>query len=140
MARILLLDDSSVMHRVVRLTFADDPRLEILVARDSGEVDLNLSGGRADLIIAYVRFSGIVDPRYFESLRLLTPRILLLAESEENLDDFTKAGFHRVLRKPFNSDELRQIVDEMLEQPVSAPQGTPSIELQIQKASTKASP
>ena len=114
MARILLLDDSPVMHRVVRLTFADDPRMEIAVARTPSEADQNLAAGQVDLIISYVRFGGMIDARYFEALSFVSPRILLLAESEENLEDFTRAGFNSVLRKPFHSDELRQVVEEML--------------------------
>ena len=114
MARMLLLDDSPVMHRVVRLTFADDPRMEIAVARTPSEADQNLAAGQVDLIISYVRFGGMIDARYFEALSFVSPRILLLAESEENLEDFTRAGFNSVLRKPFHSDELRQVVEEML--------------------------
>jgi DNA-binding response OmpR family regulator len=116
MARILLLDDSPTMHRVVRLTFADDQRLEIAVARNRGEADQNLSNHQTDLIIAYVRFDGLTEPQYFESLRYVAPRILLLAESEENLDQFSRSGFDKILRKPFHSDELRQVVEEMLSQ------------------------
>lgn len=114
MARILLLDDSPVMHRVVRLTFADDPRMEIAVARTPTEAEQNLAAGQVDLIISYVRFGGMIDARYFEALSFVSPRILLLAESEENLEDFTRSGFNSVLRKPFHSDELRQVVEEML--------------------------
>jgi len=114
MARILLLDDSPVMHRVVRLTFADDPRMEIAVARTPSEAEQNLAAGQVDLIISYVRFGGMIDARYFEALSFVSPRILLLAESEENLEDFTRTGFNSVLRKPFHSDELRQVVEEML--------------------------
>ncbi|NBW82609.1 response regulator, partial [bacterium] len=116
MAKILLLDDSPTMHRVVRLTFADDHRLEIAVARSRAEADQTLSLQPPELIIAYVRFDGLTDPRYFQTLRMVTSRVLLLAESEENLDQFTRAGFDRVLRKPFHSDELRQVVEDMLNQ------------------------
>lgn len=119
MARILLLDDSPTMHRVVRLTFADDQRMEISVARDRSEADQNLSSRRIDLIIAYLRFDGLTDPRYFESLRLVTPRILLLAESEENIEPYARVGLNNVLRKPFHSDELRQTVEDMLAQSAS---------------------
>lgn len=115
MAKILLLDDSAVMHRVVRLTFADDSQKEIVVARTPAEVDHILSAGQIDLIIAYVRFSGVVDPRYFEALSYVSPRILLLAEGDENLDDFYRAGLTSILRKPFHSDELRQVVEELLQ-------------------------
>jgi CheY-like chemotaxis protein len=116
MAKILLLDDSPTMHRVVRLTFADDQRLEIAVARTRAEADQTLSMQPPELIIAYVRFDGLTDPRYFQTLRMVTSRVLLLAESEENLDQFARAGFDRVLRKPFHSDELRQVVEDMLNQ------------------------
>jgi DNA-binding response OmpR family regulator len=104
------------MHRVVRLTFADDQRMEISVARDRSEADQNLSSRKIDLIIAYLRFDGLTDPRYFESLRLVTPRILLLAESEENIEPYVRVGLNNVLRKPFHSDELRQTVEDMLAQ------------------------
>ncbi|MEN9824481.1 MAG: Response regulator receiver domain [Pseudomonadota bacterium] len=135
MAKILLLDDSPTMHRVVRLTFADDQRLEIAVARTRAEADQTLSMQPPELIIAYVRFDGLTDPRYFQTLRMVTSRVLLLAESEENLDQFARAGFDRVLRKPFHSDELRQVVEEMLNQDgptveysVASPQAGDAIE------------
>ncbi|NBO37983.1 response regulator [bacterium] len=127
MARILLLDDSPTMHRVVRLTFADDPRMEISVARTPAEADQTLSAQQPDLLIAYVRFAGMVDTRFFESLKFVTPRILLLAESEENLDAFTRAGFHSVLRKPFHSDELRHAVEELLAREVNLRMPEPSL-------------
>ncbi|MEY3903226.1 MAG: hypothetical protein RL189_2532, partial [Pseudomonadota bacterium] len=126
MARILLLDDSPTMHRVVRLTFADDQRMEISVARDRNEADQNLSSRKTDLIIAYLRFDGLTDPRYFESLRLVTPRILLLAESEENIEPYARVGLNNVLRKPFHSDELRQTVEDMLAQNGSSTEIAPA--------------
>jgi CheY-like chemotaxis protein len=107
------------MHRVVRLTFADDQSLDLAVARNRGEADQNLSLYSADLIIAYVHFDGLTDARYFESLKLVTPRILLLAESEENLEPLIREGFDKILRKPFHSDELRQMVEGMLAERVA---------------------
>lgn len=114
MAKILLLDDSPVMHRVVRLTFADDASAEIAVARNPPEAELALSTSANDLVIAYVRFPGSVDLAYFQSIRKMSSRVLLLAESEENLDHFISAGFSAILRKPFHSDELRLAVEELL--------------------------
>jgi CheY-like chemotaxis protein len=114
------------MHRVVRLTFADDQRMEISVARDRNEADQNLSSRKTDLIIAYLRFDGLTDPRYFESLRLVTPRILLLAESEENIEPYARVGLNNVLRKPFHSDELRQTVEDMLAQNGSSTEIAPA--------------
>lgn len=126
MAKILLLDDSPVMHRVVRLTFADDSQMEIAVARTPAEADQSLSTGQVDLIIAYVRFAGVIDARYFEALSFASPRILLLAESEENLDEFLRAGFTSILRKPFHSDELRQVVEDLLSKEPTARRATAS--------------
>jgi CheY-like chemotaxis protein len=114
MAKILLLDDSPVMHRVVRLTFADDAGVEISVARTPPEAELALSTAQPELVIAYARFPGAVDLAYFHALRNQCPLILLLAESEENLDHFVAAGFNSILRKPFHSDELRLAVEGLL--------------------------
>ncbi|MBM3380924.1 MAG: response regulator [Betaproteobacteria bacterium] len=114
MAKILLLDDSPVMHRVVRLTFADDAGVEIAVARTPPEAELAISTSQLDLVISYARFPGSVDLAYFQAISKKISRILLLAESEENLDHFVAAGFNSVLRKPFHSDELRLAVEGLL--------------------------
>lgn len=120
MVRILLLDDSPTMHRVVKLTFADDPQVEIFAARTRLEADQSLSAHHIDMIIAYARFDGLTDTRYFEGLKLAVPRILVLAEGEENLEHFVEAGFQHFLQKPFHSDELRQLTDRILEERFSA--------------------
>ncbi|MEN9530253.1 MAG: hypothetical protein RI932_2126 [Pseudomonadota bacterium] len=114
MAKILLLDDSPVMHRVVRLTFADDAGVEIAVVRTPPEAELALSTSQHELIIAYARFPGSVDLAYFQKIRKHCSRLLLLAESEENLEHFVAAGLKSILRKPFHSDELRLAVQELL--------------------------
>ena len=110
MAKIMLLDDSPVMHRVVKLTFADDPRMEIAVARTAEEAEQALASGHTDLIIAYARFVSDSPVSYFEALSFASPRILLLAEDDENMEPFIQNGFNSILRKPFHSDELRTVV------------------------------
>ena len=114
MAKIMLLDDSPVMHRVVKLTFADDPRMEIAVARTAEEAEQALASGHTDLIIAYARFVSDSPVSYFEALSLASPRILLLAEDDENMEPFIQNGFNSILRKPFHSDELRTVVEELM--------------------------
>jgi CheY-like chemotaxis protein len=114
MAKIMLLDDSPVMHRVVKLTFADDPRMEIAVARNPEEAEQSLANGHTDLIIAYARFVGDSPVSYFEALSFASPRILILAEDDENMEPFIQSGFNSILRKPFHSDELRTVVEELL--------------------------
>ena len=114
MAKIMLLDDSPVMHRVVKLTFADDPRMEIAVARTAEEAEQALASGHTDLIIAYARFVSDSPVSYFEALSFASPRILLLAEDDENMEPFIQNGFNSILRKPFHSDELRTVVEELM--------------------------
>ena len=117
MARILLLDDSLTIHKVVRLTFASSPEMELKVGKSPAETLDLLASFRPDVVIAYIRFSGEANPEYFKSIAEKCPAILLLTESNENLEPFRAAGFTQFLKKPFHSDELRQTVKALIPAP-----------------------
>ena len=110
MIRILLIDDSQTIQKVVKLTFASQPGYDVKVARTPKEAGEILASYRPEAIIAYARFAGEPNPQAFLELKNACKAIVILAESNENLDAFQQAGFRHFLRKPFLSEDLKNIV------------------------------
>lgn len=110
MKRILLLDDSPTIQRVVTLSFASTKGYEVKCASNLEAAKKCLAEGRPDALIAYVRFSGDASPEFFKTLGIPNEQILLLAESRENLEPFERAGLTQFVRKPFHTDELKKAI------------------------------
>jgi CheY-like chemotaxis protein len=114
MKRILLLDDSLTIQKVVKLTFTNSVEFEVRFAQSRKEASELLEQTKPDVVIAYIRFGGEAKPEYFLELRKHCPSILLLAESNEVLTSFEQAGFANFLRKPFLREELKSAVQGLL--------------------------
>lgn len=110
MKRILLLDDSPTIQRVVTLSFASTKGYDVKCASNLEAAKKCLAEARPDVLIAYVRFSGDANPDFFKTLGIPNEQILLLAESRENLELFDRAGLTQCVRKPFHTDELKKAI------------------------------
>jgi len=114
---ILLADDSVTIQKVVELTFMEE-EIEV-VAVGSGEEALGeLEEVQPDLVIADVHMPG---PDGFEVCRRVKERdpaipVLLLVGTFEpfNPEDVAACGADGFLKKPFDSQELIQQVEQLM--------------------------
>lgn len=106
MRRILLLDDSANIQKVVKFTFAADGSCEVKIARNESEAKDALGSGTFDAVIAYVHFSKGDALAYFSDVKKACSNVLLLAESDFDAHALIAAGFTHILRKPFVSAKL----------------------------------
>jgi CheY-like chemotaxis protein len=114
MKRILLLDDSQHIQKVVRIAFEESAGFQVVVAKNGAEAAQTLQGGRIDVIIAYVHFDKGSPIEFFQNLKGHCASIVLLAESSEDISSYEAAGFHQILRKPFVTGKLQAAVRDLL--------------------------
>lgn len=119
MKKILLLDDSPTIQRVVLMSFTAEKGYEVKAASTPAAANEILATFKPDVVVAYVRFMGDANPNHFLTLQKSLPSILLLAESNEPLAAFENAGFHNFLRKPFHTEELKKAIENLLSNPVN---------------------
>lgn len=112
---ILIADDSLTIRKVVELTFLGAD-CEIVSAATSAEA-LELLGDDTDLLILDVHLpdgSGYELCEHAKAERPELPVVLLVGTFEHFDEERMKAcGADRVLRKPFDSQELASLVDEL---------------------------
>ncbi len=119
MKRILLADDSLTIQKVVELTFMDeDYEVE---AMGSGEAVLaRLEAGRPDVLIADIHMPGLSGYEICRRAKSEYPGlpVLLLVGTFETLDEeeLRRSGADGHLKKPFDSQELLQTVDDLAAQ------------------------
>jgi CheY-like chemotaxis protein len=116
--RILLADDSVTIQKVIELTFMDDPEFEVRPVSNGDEAVALLSELHPDFVIADVHMpgaNGYEVCRRSKQLRPETP-VLLLVGTFEPFDEAQAraAGADSYLKKPFDSQELQQRVQELL--------------------------
>ena len=115
--RILLADDSVTIQKVIELTFMDED-YEVRAVSNGDEAVALLSGMNPDFVIADVHMpgaNGYEVCRRAKQLRPDTPVLLLVGTFEP----FDEAQAHAVgadsfLKKPFDSQELLQRVEELI--------------------------
>src|SRR5688572_5494593 len=107
MQHILLLDDSLIIHKVVKITYSADKNYNVRIAMTQKEADEMLESFTPELIIGYARFCGPRTLEYFAKLKEHCGKFLLLAESGDSMSSFEQAGFSNIIRKPFHSDQLK---------------------------------
>lgn len=114
---ILIADDSITIQKVIELTFMarDD---QLVVVSDGQAAIAKLGQGRPDLVIADVNMPKVDGYEVCRQAKELYPGIpvLLLAGTFEPFDpkkaDAAGAASH--LKKPFDSQQLLELVDTLL--------------------------
>ena len=114
---ILLADDSVTIRKVVELTFMDEDYVVVAVA--SGDEALGqLDAVAPDIIIADIHMPGADGyevTRVSKAKRPDVPVLLLVGTFEQfDADDVEASGAEGYLKKPFDSQELLRMVDELL--------------------------
>ncbi|HEV7670232.1 MAG TPA: response regulator [Thermoanaerobaculia bacterium] len=115
--RILLADDSVTIQKVIELTFMDGD-YEVRAVGNGDEAIAQLDSFDPEVVIADVHMpgaNGYQVARRAKALRESRP-VLLLVGTFEPFDEAESraSGADRFLKKPFDSQELLQIVDDLL--------------------------
>jgi CheY-like chemotaxis protein len=115
--RILLADDSVTIQKVIELTFMDED-YEVRAVSNGDEAIKLLPGVNPDFVIADVHMPGANGYEVCRQSKQLRPDVpvLLLVGTFEPFDEAQAhaAGADSFLKKPFDSQELLQRVEELL--------------------------
>jgi CheY-like chemotaxis protein len=113
---ILLADDSVTIQKVIELTFMDED-YEVVAVGTGDEALEKLEELTPDFVIADVHMpgaSGYEVAKHSKSLRPEVP-VLLLVSTFEPFDEAEaeRSGCDAFLKKPFDSQELQRLVEEL---------------------------
>jgi CheY-like chemotaxis protein len=115
--RILLADDSVTIQKVIELTFLDED-YEVKAVSNGDEAVAILSDVKPDFVIADVHMPGANGYEVCRRAKQLFPRVpvLLLVGTFEPFDEgqMRSAAADSYLKKPFDSQELLQRVEDLL--------------------------
>src|SRR4051794_910101 len=132
--RILLADDSVTIQKVIELTFMDED-FEVRAVSNGDEALALLPEIKPDFVIADVHMpgaNGYEVCRKSKQLQISVPVLLLVGTFEPfDENEARAAGADSFLKKPFDSQELLQRVQELLApsqaQAAAAPPPLPSM-------------
>jgi CheY-like chemotaxis protein len=126
--RILLADDSVTIQKVIELTFLDED-YEVRAVSNGDEAVAALSEASPDFVIADVHMPGANGYEVCRRAKQLRPDVpvLLLVGTFEPFDEgqARNAGADSFLKKPFDSQELLQRVEELLATRAAPPPAAP---------------
>ncbi len=140
--RILLADDSVTIQKVIELTFMDED-FEVRAVSNGDEALALLPEVKPDFVIADVHMpgaNGYEVCRKSKQLRISVPVLLLVGTFEPFDENEAKAaGADSFLKKPFDSQELLQRVQELLapmeQAAAAAPPPLPPLPMMNERAS-----
>ncbi len=129
--RILLADDSVTIQKVIELTFMDED-YEVRAVSNGDEAVALLQELDPDFVIADVHMPGANGYDVCRRAKQLKPNVpvLLLVGTFEPFDEgqARSCGADSFLKKPFDSQELLQRVEELIRpRAAAAPSPSPSI-------------
>ncbi len=113
--RVLILDDETVTTRALALDLRD-AGYRVDTAKDGEEAARRFRGNSFDLLIASKRSMDEENPEALEWWRRVRPaaKVVLMTtdESRRGRVEVSEAG--ATVRKPFDLEELRAVVDRLL--------------------------
>ena len=124
--RLLLAEDDPAFSTLLQLAFAGDG-YDVVVVKDGTELLERLSGSlspgssneRFDVVVSDVRMPGWTGLNVLLTMRHQAnppPTVLITAFGDEKLhEQAMKAGAIAVLDKPFELDDLRALVQHLME-------------------------
>lgn len=126
---ILLADDSVTIQKVIELTFMDED-YEVVAVGNGDEALEKLDEMTPDFVIADVHMPGADGydvAKHSKSLRPEVP-VLLLVSTFEPFDEEAaeRCGCDAFLKKPFDSQELQRLVEELSAEASGEAGGAPS--------------
>jgi CheY-like chemotaxis protein len=117
---LLLADDSAAIHRVIELTFADEP-IDVVAVADGTAAVARIEAQPPDIVLADVSMPGLdgyqVCSRIKDTPRLAGIPVVLLTGAFEPVDESRAraARSDAVLAKPFDPQLVIRCVRELLE-------------------------
>jgi CheY-like chemotaxis protein len=130
--RILLADDSVTIQKVIELTFMDED-FEVRAVSNGDEAIAALADLRPDFVIADVHMPGANGYEVCRRAKQALPGVpvLLLVGTFEPFDEgqARAAGADSFLKKPFDSQELLQRVQELIAAHAPAAPASPAAAL-----------
>jgi len=125
--RLLVADDSSTIQKVIKIAFNRFP-LELIEASSFLDALTSIGQDAPEALIIDASLPGARSPSDFERLRQEAKGapVLLLIGSYDTVDEaaFRQAGFHHVLKKPFESADIIAAVEALVQTPLSNPSPT----------------
>lgn len=122
----LIVDDSTTMRRMVGLTLRD-AGFEVLEGADGREGLSQLDAWGVDIIVTDVHMPVMDGLAMVQAVRerpkhRFTPILILTTESSDDMKRRGKAaGASGWIVKPFNPQQLREVVYRLLRLPLDAP-------------------
>ena len=123
--KILIVDDQSLMRRIIR-TVLRDAGFEIIQEAEDGEKALQLMRNQVfDLVITdwhMPKMNGIILSKKMRiDERLLNTYLLMVGEEagKDQIEAVKSASIDAYLIKPFNARTLKQKVETIFDQPVN---------------------
>jgi CheY-like chemotaxis protein len=119
-ATILICDDEPSLRELMRLSLEPEPRYRFLEAEDGAEAIELVDRAHPDLILLDVMMPGVGGIAVLEHVRSSaelagTPVIVVSAfASPTDRERAMKAGATRFVKKPFDPEALRSLVEELL--------------------------
>lgn len=119
-ATILICDDEPSLRELMRLSLEGGPGYRFLEAEDGSEAIALIDRAHPDLILLDVMMPGVGGIAVLEHVRAHaeladTPVIVVSAfASPADRERATKAGATRFVKKPFDPEALRSLVEELL--------------------------
>ena len=136
---ILLADDSVTIQKVIELTFMDED-YEVVAVGNGDDALEQLDEIRPDFVIADVHMPGANGYDVAKHAKSLQPDVpvLLLVGTFEPFDEelAEKSGCDAYLKKPFDSQELQRLVEELSAGPASEAAGESPLEATGWRAQT----
>jgi CheY-like chemotaxis protein len=126
--RILVVDDKAHLLRLMRMIFEDE-RYEVAVLQEGKEAFVRIKESLPDLVILDLKLGDASGQDILEALRnddatadipvIVYTAAVLEAEAISNLTASDPGRYHgvAVLQKPFDLDELLQMVQQVLGAP-----------------------
>jgi two-component system chemotaxis response regulator CheY len=127
MPRIMIVDDSSVMHAYHKQVLGAMPSCKLVFARHGQEALTKIDAeGAPDVIVLDINMPVMDGLEFLRRLRALTiPRPFVIIVSTEGKDDDLKrgleAGADGYVRKPFKPKELQDLVRTFLQAAAQPP-------------------
>lgn len=116
--RVLVADDSTTIQKVIKIAFARHP-LEVVEASSFAEALSSCARRLPQLLILDATLPGAQGPRDFKKLREDAGGVpvILFIGSYDAVDEgaFRAVGIHNILKKPFDSASLVQMVEDLLQ-------------------------
>ena len=123
MVHVLLLEDSTHIHRVVNLILGGHAGIHIDIVSTPQQAQASLGVMSPHLIICSGRFFGPQTPLLLSQFLLKARsthaqcQALILLGTGDNQEDFLTCGLENFIKKPFTSEELATFVENLLGSP-----------------------